>query len=90
MYQDNTAELLNTAAKTLDDGIYIKWNGDDEAPAFIVYFEEEKTPYTIHDVGREFEIWHSVPGSRHYTSEGYSAHADDIAAQLVDLLREEA
>jgi len=53
-----------------------------------VFFEEELTPYTIHDIGREFEIWHSVPGSRAYTQEVSAPRPKDVIAELIDLLRE--
>ena len=87
-HEEYTAELLNTAARDLDADIYVRWDGDGERTTFEVFFEEELTPYTIHDIGREFEIWHSVPGSRDYTQEVSAARPKDVIAELIDLLRE--
>lgn len=87
-HEEHTAELLNSAAAELDDGIFIKWDGDPEDVRFKVYFDEDETPFDIVDRGSEFEIHFNEPGTRVFHYEAWAVDPRGIVEQLVDLLRE--
>lgn len=83
---DYIQKLINS--KLADAGredIFVLWNGDDEAPCFHVYLDEEKTDILLEERGPTIEIQRNpADRPRHYETLTYVYDFDALIAPLIE------
>lgn len=89
--QEYTQKALNTILDEREEGdFYIGWNGDEEAPAFPIYFCEEKTPFFIEEGRDGYELIYNEPGTRRFETVSYSFDPDEIITSVTTTIQEGA